>query len=255
MKRCLLIVIIFGAFTGCLASAQSDAGKLSLSSGQGAANVQVKSVVKVLLARDTPGLSIAYDYDFPQRSSVYLKGIGVVPAKGSFRYLTADTQLEFRDAPGGAVIFTTPLHETVVVAAKPPLLTTPRDDEFPDSAQTFIWDSSRSLPERAETVLNKYFHYTPTSDCREVAYLRTTFTPVELKNAAPGVKAQVALRISFPCTPPSGRYPFQIRSLVLEGRSHSDDLRPTSDPAIVRSADSFVQSLIAEMRTGEGGTP
>jgi hypothetical protein len=112
------------------------------------------------------------------------------------------------------------------------------------------------LQERAEAVLNKYFHYSPNPECRkEVAELTTTFTPLELKNVGPGVRARVALLISYPCSPQGGKYSFQIKSLVMEGRTHSDDFRSTSDPAIVRSADSFVQLLIAEMKVGENGKP
>jgi hypothetical protein len=251
--RSLFIVVISSVFPICFVVAQGDASKSS--SAQNAAKVDLTSVVRVLLAKDTPGFSIAYDYEFPQRSSVYLKGLGMVPGTGSFRYLTTDTNVEFRDAPGGAILASVPLQETVVVAAKPPLLLTPQNGEFPDSAQTFMWDSSNPLQERAEAVLNKYFHYAPSTDCREMAYLRTTFTPLELKNVGPGVRAQLALLISYPCTPSSGKFPFQIKSLVMEGRSHSDDFRITSDPAIVRSADGFVESLIAEMKAGESGKP
>lgn len=251
--RSFFIVVVCFLFTIRFAAAQGDTG--TSSAAPNTAKVDLTSVVKVLLAKDAPGFSIAYDYNFPQRSSVYLKGLGMVPASGSFRYLTTDTNVEFRDAPGGAILASVPLQETVVVASKPPLLLTPQNGEFPDSAQTFIWDSSNPLQERAEAVLNKYFHYTPSTDCREMAYLRTTFTPLDLKDVGPGVKAEVALLISYPCTPSGGKYPFQIKSLVMEGRSHSDDFRVTSDPSIVRSADGFVESLIAEMKAGESGKP
>ena len=212
--------------------------------------------MKVYLAEGTPGYSISYEYDFPQRRSVFIKGLGTVPAQGSFRYLTRDTQIEFRDGPAGPVLAQVPLQPTVIVAAKPPLLATPEVTDFPADFQMFIWESPKALQERADVVLNKYVHLAPGSECEKGRVnLRTTYTPLELKNAPAGVTAQVALLFLFPCDPAPGKYSFQVKSRVMEGRTHSDEFRPTRNPDIVHAADSFVQSLVAEMKVQENGNP
>ena len=236
-----------------LSAAQGNAdSKLRSGSNATAGKVEVKSVVKVFLAKDTPGYSIAYEYDFPKRDSVYIKGLGTVPAKGSFRYLTTDKQIELRDKPAGELLAIVPLQETVVVAAKPPLLSTPQLEDFPRDFQTFNWDSPKTLQERAQAVLNKYFHLVPNDECeKEVAHMRTTFTPLDAKEVATGVTAQLALLLSYPCSPKTSKYTFQVQARVMEGRTHSDVFRPTSDPTIVHLADTFVQSLVTAMKTME----
>jgi len=254
-KHSLLAILSAGALALFGVAAQDTTGT-KVQSEATAGQVDVRTVVKVFLAKDTPGYSIAYEYNFPQRQSVYIKGFGTVPAKGGFRYLTSDTQLEFRDSPEGKVLARVPLQQTVIVAAKPPLLPLPQFADFPEDSQTFSWDSPQTWQERADAVLNEYFHFAPNSDCEKgMTYLRTTYTPLELKDAPAGVTAQVALLFSLPCNADAGKYSFQVKSRVMEGRTHSDEFRPTRDPDIVRAADSFVQSLVAAMKVQENGNP
>lgn len=250
----LICVWTLGVFIACGQDSAARGNPAQLKPTPTAGTVNVKSVVKVYLAKDTPGYSIAYDYDFPGRSSVYIKGLGIVPPKGSFRYLSPDTQLEFRDGPSGEVLTSVPLKETVVVAANPPLLGVPDETAFPAEFQSFIWDSPKSFQERANTVLAKTFRYQPRQN-KELTLLKTTFTPLTLKGAPAGVRAQIALLLSFPYDPQTGRYSFHVQSLVMEGRTHSDEFRPTSDPLILHSVDSFLNNIIEEMKTGENTKP
>lgn len=250
MFRCSIFTMICAWALGLsLAGAQDNPDSRS---DVAAGKVDVKSVVKVLLAEDTPGYSIAYEYDFPKRDWVYIKGLGTVRAKGTFRYLTSDKQIEVRDSPAGEILASVPLHETVIVAARPPLLSTPQPEDFPRDSQIFNWDSTQTLQERAQTVLNRYFHLVPDDECqKEVAHIRTTFTPLDPKDVPVGVTAQVALLLSFPCSPKTKKYAFQVQARVMEGRTHSDVFRPTSDPAVIHLADVFVQGLVTAMKTGE----
>jgi hypothetical protein len=255
-KRGILAVICVCAVATSVGFAQDkgQGGGSSIKPIVPGGKVDIKSVVKVFTAKDTPGYSIAYEYDFQQRSSVYVEHLGTVPAKGSFRYISTDKQLEFRDGANGEVLATVPLQETVIVAAKPPLMEIPDESQFPGASQTLTWDSPSSLHERANTVLAKFFRYDPRSD-KGVVYLRTTFTPLQLKSVPEGVTAQVALLLSFPDQPEAGKYSFRIQSLVREGRTHSDEFRPTSNPEVVHSADLFVSNLIAEMKASGDGKP
>ena len=212
--------------------------------------VHIRSVVKVFLKDGTPGYSVAYDYNFPERDSVYIKDLGIVPAKGSFHYVSEESQLEVRENADGKILVQLPLKETVIVASKPPVLGVPDEDAFPDVYQSYMWDSSRSLQERANYVLNKAFRYHPHFE-KGVTQLKTTFTPLPESMLAAGTTAQVALLLSFPFDPQSGKYSLHVQSLVMEGRTHSDRYELTSNPAILHSADDFVRGLIAEMKTGK----
>ena len=225
-----------------------------LVSSQATTGVDVTSAVKVFVAKDTPGLLVAYRYDFRGRQTVYIKGIGTVPARGEFEYLTRESTLEVRDAPGGTVLATVPLKETVIVAAKPPLNFVPPDSAFPSAFREDTWQSPAPLQDRVNTVLRKYFAYMP-HDENKVTYTVTTFTPLQVEKLPSGTTAQVALLISFPHGPAPGQYAFRVRSLVHEGRALSDDTRPTSNQTIQRAADKFIDDLIKEIKAGAPGRP
>ena len=170
--------------------------------------------------------------------------------------MTTDRELQFRESPGGKILSRLALEETVVVAARPPLLPTPNAEDFPREFQSFTWDSQKTLQERAQSVANKYFHLAASGDCdKGESHLRTTYTPLEMKKAASGVTAQVAVLISYPCDPKTASYQFKVQSLVMEGRTHSDTFKHTYDPDVVHAGDVFVQNLIAEMKSGEGAKP
>lgn len=145
------VVLAFaGAILPTPAQHKSD-NSLSAQEDVPAGKVDVKNVIKIFVAPDTPGYLVAYDYDFPRHSSVYIKGLGTAPAQGSFSYVTTDHELEFRDGPGGKILRRQALEETAVVAAKPPLLPTPNAEDFPREYQSFTWDSQKTLQERAQT--------------------------------------------------------------------------------------------------------
>lgn len=249
LALCACSVTAYSRLADCGAQSSSDS-----SASVSARKVDVKSVVKVLIAKDTPGYLIAYEYDFPERGSVYIAHLGTVPAKGSFRYVSTEKLLEFRDGPDGEILVSVPLLETVIVAAKPPLMRMPDEKQFPDASLTVNWDSRWSLQERANAVLGKYFRYDPRND-KGTVYLRTTFTPLQLKGLPDGVTAQMAVLLSFPGEPQTSKYSFRIQELIMEGRTHSDEFRPTSNPSIIDSANLFVNNLIAEMKALEDGKP
>lgn len=214
------------------------------------AKVTVKNVVQVRTGKETRAYSVVYEYEFPGRISVFIDHLGTVPGKGSFGYISTFNRLEFRDRPRGDLLASVPLEETMVVAAKPPLMEVPDEGQFKGGVWEPTWDSTDSLHERANAVLGKYFRYEPRSD-KGVVYLRTTFTPLPLTDVREGVIAKLALLLVFPDRPESDRYSFSIKSLVKEGRSHSDEFRDTSNPAVTEAARLFVTNLVAEMKAAK----
>lgn len=217
-------------------------------------SVQVISAVKVMVAKTTPALRVAYRYEFHGKQTVYIRGLGMVAARGEYEYLTRDASLQVRDAPDGAILADVPIKETVVVAAKAPLNYVPPQQEFPAAFRSEVWSSAASLQDRVNAVLRKYFSYMP-SDDNKVNYVATTFTPLQVDKLPAGATAQLALLISFPHDAAANRYSFRVHSLVEEGRLLSDDTRPTSNPNIQKSADRFVDQLINEIKMGAEGRP
>lgn len=55
------------------------------------------SVAKILIGTDMPAFLISYSYDFGDRPAVQIKGVGIVPPKGQFHYITQDHELTFTD--------------------------------------------------------------------------------------------------------------------------------------------------------------
>ncbi len=214
--------------------------------------VDVKHVVKVLITRLTPAYSIEYGYRFPGRTRVRIQNVGLASASGHFRYLTTDESLVFRDADLGTVLADVPLHATITPAAKPPLNEIANETDFPAAYRAFRWRGREGLLLRANSVLGRYFRYRPFErDGR--TFIVTTYSPLEIRGVREGVLGRVALLVSYPYDAATGVYDFHVQSLVREGRTHSDEFRLTSDPALIQAADAFVDNLTAEIL--QGGRP
>jgi hypothetical protein len=213
------------------------------------AAVQITSVSKVFIAKNTPAYLVSYTYDFADVSAVHIRGLGLVPPQGRYQYLSVDHELEFRDPATDAVLKRVPIEETAIIAAKPPLNEVPGDNQFASAYRAYVWDASTSLQERANTVLATYFNYLP-HQSGTLTYLATTYTqlPLDKKLAANGILAQLAILLSFPHDPLRGKYMFYVQYSVREGRALSDELRPTSNADIIRAANEFADRMVAEMK-------
>jgi hypothetical protein len=215
-------------------------------------HVDVVRVVRVRVGENKLAYSIEYRYDFARRDSVYIDHLGTVPPQGSFRYLVMEPVLVFKETADGATLTKVSLTETVLVAAKPPLNRVPSESEFPPAHTAFSWRSALSLQEQANAVLSKYFHYMPcpTGNVQKVNCILTTFAPLSLPDLPEGALGQVALLISFPYDTQSDHFQVYVQTLVREGRSHSDDFRPTSNAVLMKGADGFVAKVLTELQGG-----
>jgi hypothetical protein len=214
-------------------------------------NLRINSAVRIQTAPGVEAYSIDYNYDFPGKDSVHVAGLGLVPGRGHFHYVTSATQLEIYDAHDGTPIVTRELQETTVVAAKPPLNEIPPPTAFETSHKSYVWKSNRSLPQHLDDVLNAYFRYEPRED-QKASTITTSFTPLALPDSSNGTLAQVALLISFPHESTPGEFRFYVQTDLQEGRSHSDDFRPTNDPQIVAACDKFLVKLFSGIATTGG---
>lgn len=217
-------------------------------SGSVSEGVSLQSVEKVFIAKAVNAYLVSYSYDFGPVDRVHIDGLGVVPAKGAYHHLVPGAELTFWDADKRTILKRVPLIETVTVAATTPLNEVPTTDEFPSSYRSFPWQASRSIQERANMVLGKYFNYLPRDDNR-ITYLSTTYTPLSLSSdlTRKGVVAQVSLLLSFPHDVAGDKYMFRVRVLPREGRTLSDQMRATTSEHIVAAANKFVDDLVAEL--------
>lgn len=231
-----------------------SANAASAQRGEPNSRVNINRALKVLVAKGIPGLSIDYEYDFAGRSQVHIDGLGIVPASGHFQYVTTNTELIFSEVgtTSGAVLLRIPLHPTLSVAAKPPLTEIANITEFPLAFSAYPSSASAPpLPIRMNAVLGQHFRYRPfESDGR--TFIVTTFAPLPLRGVREGVVAEIALLLSFPYDRDTGQYNFHIQSLIREGRTHSDDFRPTTDDTIVSAARAYVDGIAKELGVASG---
>jgi hypothetical protein len=217
-------------------------------SGSISEGVTLQSVEKVYVSRDVSAYLVSYSYDFGRMDRIYIEGLGVVPAKGSYHHLVPGSELAFWDADKRTILKRAALVETVSVAARPPLNVVPTNDEFPPSYRSFPWQSSKSLQERANTVLGKYFNYLPRDD-NQITYLSTTYAPLQLASemTRSGVVAHVSLLLSFPHDVVGDKYIFRVHVLTKEGRTLSDEMRATTNEKLISAANKFVDDLVVEL--------
>ena len=211
--------------------------------------LDLKRAVRVKLSKVTPALSVDYEYSFPGRTRVHIRNFGIAPASGRFSYVTTDDALVIEDADSGRLLASVRLRETITVAARPPVTEIANETDFPPGFRSYRWRSSQPLSDRANAVLGKYFRYRPFEQDGHT-FLVTTFT--ELRGLPEGIVGVIALLVSFPYDAATGTYDFHIQPLVREGRSHSDELRATTNPVVAHAADAFVDRIVAEIQHWSG---
>jgi hypothetical protein len=216
-------------------------------------SVNVTHAVKTLLPNAKTGLSIRYDFEFAKLRSVRIRGLGDVPAHGSYSYITTESSLLFSDPSTNVPIADVPLKETVTAASEAPLTEIP--STFPDHARFFEWDSGQPLPPRADAVLNRHFRYKP-YDQYGVHFIATNFATFPMVDAPHGTLGLVAVQFSFPYNATTASYTLRVQSIVREGREFSsatkdaDSLGPAESARLLGAADRFVDQIVAEMRSG-----
>lgn len=205
-------------------------------------DVSVTLVKEVLTSQETKLYDVAYNYEFKERTSVYIKGLGVVQPRGQFKYLTPDLELEFRAAADGQVITKVPLEITLVTAGSP-LTDAPDENEFPSDWKSGTWNSTASYPERVTAVLNRH----TTLRVLSIGQVNTYVTRYIPLSGLPNHRfAQVAVVVSHPFDAGANGFTFRVRYLGRERRSGTDWRALTSE--LTPHADLFVNNLIAEIQ-------
>lgn len=233
----------------------SPAARPATDGGQAAAPPQVANTVRgqnfeVRVSRvvafsvgDSVALSVDYDYEFLGRETVYIKGFGVVPARGSLKYLTPDGQLVFQDAPGGKLLATIPLTETLVLQGA--AFDVPSESDLSATAREELWTGRGLFANHARSVLNASFPVGfVAADSGGTNVWTTHYTRLsDLSNCLIG---EVAVSVSHPINTPNGML-FRVRSAARERRCMSLPWRAPSQE-VRAAAESFVTKLVQKMK-------
>jgi hypothetical protein len=188
---------------------------------------------------------LSFDYEFPGRSQIYIRGIGLVNAKGRLHYIHSGDTIEFLDAPDGKVLYTLPIeHSITMMGGGAPSI--PDEAEFPKESRHGHWRGQNNFAEDALNVLEKYFHsgYRAYEKDNSLFYL-TTFA--ECPPMDDGTRTEVSVLISHPTKADAHDVPFTVAFVARERRSHTEWRDTLSDSSRKRS-ETFVDDLLTALQ-------
>jgi hypothetical protein len=190
-----------------------------------------------------PMRSVAFTFDFPGRDSVTIKGLGTVPARGSFRYLTPFDRLEFLEPATGRTLFELPLTDPQQLMNRYSV-TLPAQNDFPQAFRTGRWDGAGSFHVHLADVLNRHF---PSGfvvlQVNQANALLTTYRALD--GVSEPLFGRVAVLIEPPADHPPGA-PFRVRFTTQERRSRTGWQNLSSQEvraAVERYITGFVREL------------
>lgn len=222
--------------------------------------VTVATVLERTTAENRVVYQITYSYEFKGRSSVYVKGIGSVPPKGEFSYMTSEPLLEFRESAAGAVITVVQLEETIRTMGSDST-EFPEESRFPAFFRSGSWTPPTTFPGAASSVIQKYFPSGYNArQTGQVSYLVTTYRNLEIPNpgsdvAIQNLRSQIAIILSQPYDSAGNRFNYHIQFVARDRPRMSSTWRYGDDrnSATITAAQEFINKLVTEMNAA-GGT-
>jgi hypothetical protein len=201
--------------------------------------------VKPIPSDPAPLFEVEFTYEFRKRSSVRLKGVGLLPAAGTYSFIVAEPTLVFED-PAGNWTVTVPLKPTTAPEGGAPELPEPK--AFPEQGLNDSSPAPDLFTAVVLTVLNRHFRagYTINQENGQT-YFRTTYADVS--GMPPKRDGQIALLISFPSDAPAGAVPFRVQYLARVKPTKSDTYDNNIDAASQKAVDAFLSTVISELKT------
>ncbi|HEY2168982.1 MAG TPA: hypothetical protein VGJ30_05110 [Candidatus Angelobacter sp.] len=189
---------------------------------------------------------VEYQYAFDGRSSIYIRGIGDVPAKGNLAYFVAESDIEFRESPQGKIVATIPLHDEMVFGG-PSTVRFPNDADFPHSVREGMWAKPSNLFHASITkILVKYFPEGIDAEERDgIDYYKTQFQHLDVLDD-PNLKGEIAVLISHPFSLRDGKFYFHLQFTARESRAKSPTFHDPGS-SLIKVAEQFVNKLMAEL--------
>lgn len=209
--------------------------------------------VSMLIEVPTPeGLlfRVTYQYDFPGRDTVFIDGVGTMPARGELTYLLSGQSVRFLDAFGGRVLHTAPLDDPIRLmgGGTGTGADLPRETDFPEAYRQGRWAGTRPFADVVITVLDKYFprgyRAYRRADRQNFLTMFATLPPVSDR-----VSAAVAVLVSAPAEANPNDVVFTMQFYGRERRSRTDwreDLGADTEAVVQK----FVGEVLAAIQSG-----
>jgi hypothetical protein len=223
-------------------------------------SVNVTKGIERTTAENTIVYQISYNYEFKGRTTVYIKGLGFVPSKGQFSYMSSEAQLEFRESETGPVIATVQLEETIRSQGSDST-EFPEESKFPSFFRSSSWSPPATFPVAAVKIIQKYFPSGHTArQSGSVNSFITTYRNLQIPNPNNDVniqnlRSQIAVIVSQPYDPSVNGFIYHIQVVARDRPKLSTTWRygDNRNAKTISTAEEFVNTLISELGTA-GGT-
>jgi hypothetical protein len=210
------------------------------------ARVKVSTLVEVP-APEGPLYRVTYQYEFPERDTVFIDGIGTMPAHGELTYLLSAKSVRFLDAFGGRLLHTEPLEDPVRLMGGD-TADLPREADFPEAYRQGRWAGTRLFADVVISVLDQYFprgyRAYRRSDRQNFLTMFATLPPVSDR-----VTAAVAVLVSAPADANPNDVVFTLQFQGRERRSHTEwrnELGGDTEAAVQK----FIREVLAALQRG-----
>lgn len=251
-----LSVFLFAAFAtlaaqDCSHSRSADQ-QISDNNAKGPGyQVQVRSVMNrssgATVVRD-----ISYTYSFDGHSSVFISGLGLAPASGTFTYLTSQPCLEFRASERGEVLASVRLKPTAVAMGSDSV-DVPEQSSLNGPFRELTWTPVTTFPEFARDLFDKYFPLGyETRDANNTHYSVSTFHTLQTSNMQ--IVSQIAIALSQPYGLNGKSVLYHMQFVIRDRPRLSSTFRYGNDVASETStaAQAFLSEVVREAKAPGG---
>lgn len=208
--------------------------------------------VRIITAAEVPAedgviYRVAYQYDFPERKTVYIDGVGTVPASGKLSYLTSGDAIQFRESFGGQTLRSVRIEDPVQLMGGE-TIDLPKESDFPEAYRQGHWAGERPFGAGAISVLDRFFpsgyRAYRRADRQEFLTMFATLPPVQ-----GGVRAQVAVLVSSAANGDPHNLTFTVQYTARERRSHTEWRKELGDRTQL-AVQAYVGEVLKALETG-----
>ncbi len=186
---------------------------------------------------------VSFEYAFRDRNTVYIDGVGTVPAHGRLGYLTSGNSIRFLDSFGGKPLYIIPIVDPVQMMGSE-ATDLPKETAFPEGYRQGTWISEKPFAIAALEVLDRFFPNGYRAYKRaERQFFLTTFAM--LPPLDDRLTAKVAVLVSSPADADPRNLRFTLQFVARERRSHTEWRENLGD-----KAQGAVQNYVSDILKG-----
>jgi hypothetical protein len=186
---------------------------------------------------------ISYRYNFKDRQTIKIKGVGLVPANGNHTRLFEGQYLDFEDISGNLIV-----RVRLKPNKKAPesgALDLPKESEFVNFLSDTSQDPVGFLPKTFQKLNNWFPGGYVVRQEGQVTSLVTVYREVEGLPA--NLRGQIAIRLSYPYDPNNGKFFFRVYTVIRQRPKKSADWL-SATPATQKVFDVFAKQLLNDLK-------